>query len=399
MPSSAVARLLAGLVVVYLVLYVVAHYTPNLDRLYPPPTPTAASTHQLFPPPHFRSFQTPFRVLQVVAEQKNVPTLALLVQTVRKHRHQLWSLLPYAVSPPPVKVYEADRPFGWAVNDDSNLLVIADARRISLWRKSELSRATLGSWKMKQHWTLDYGHDDDPAPRVSLTRQGSAAVLTTARGLLALFRLDEDTFYLQPMSVDTFKIDFQLYPRSVLAEHNLLVTAVPDFRQTDGVVDVYHFPHRELDLFNVELLQTIVPPLRGGYFGGQVITAQLNRAPLIVISAPFAHQGAGSLYLYSRTSTDGMFQCGQTIQGTGPVEQLGRVVALSENAQFLAVSTQTSVCLLEFQPRAQVYQHIKVFPGTPSDLQALHVDNAGNVIYATSTSVRIPLHVAHLPRK
>lgn len=395
MPPS-VARIFTGLVVVYLVLYVVAHYQPNLNTL---DHAAELPTPPLFPTSHFPPFKTPFRILQVAAEQKNVPTLALLVQTVRRNRYQLWSTLPYAVSPPPVKVYETDRPFGWAVNDDGNVLVVADVYRVGLWRKSDLSRATMGSWKMKQHWTMDYGRDDDRPPQVSMTRHGSAVVLTTARDLLALFRWDEDTYCLQPLTVDTFKVDFQLYPRSILAEHNLLVTAVPDFRQTDGVVDVYHFPHHNLDLFNVDLLQTIVPPVRGSYFGGQVVTAQLNDTPLIFVAAPFAHQGTGCLYIYSRTSTDSMFQVGQTIQGTAPVEQLGRVLALSENAQFLAVSTQTSIGLWEFQPSTRAYQHSKVFPGTPHNIQSLHVDNAGNVIYVTPTQVRIPAHVAHLPRK
>lgn len=387
----------AALWLLYGLLYVLTSYTILLAFDHPRPH-RQQPAYQIFPSSHFHAFHTPFQVLRVETEQKNSPTLAFLIQTVRKQTYQLWSTLPYAVAPPPVLVCERQGPFGWASNDDGNLLVVADATQICLLRQADLSRSTLGTWKVKQTWSWDEAvglnpPEDRTVPTVSLTPDGTSVLILTARGLVALFRLDADTYYWQPLTMDHVKIDFQLYPRSLLAEHNLLVTAVPDFRQTDGVVDLYHVSYGDKDFSSVELLQTLSPPLRGSYFGGHVATAQLQGVPLVLVSAPFANKGTGALYIYSRSSEDHMFQVGQTIEGTEPVEQLGRTFALSASAQFLVVSTVHTLCLFEFHPPTRIFRPTKLFPNTPANILSLHVDNVGNVFYSTATHVRAPAQV------
>ena len=354
---------------------------------------TTGGIRRIFPYATHKACHVPYTILDVELEQSGMPKCAL-VHTTRNGRYQLWSVLPFSISPPPQVVHHSDKPFVWATCANTSILAIGTGRTVKVLELTEIGKGTMGSWHERQVINLEHEGDDtsdDMNLRVSMTSDAKTILIVHSVAIVAAFQLQSQPaqYLVQRMMIDHMKLDFNVFTRSM--HSNLLVLSSPNYRQTDGVVDVYYLPQIHMDIFTIALLQTLSPPMRAGYFGG---TCGIASNGSLLVAAPFMYTGVGAVFVYRLDAENSEFRLSQTLtcptkvpsKADAHVLNFGLSFRLSENGTWLCIQSQGGgAFVFKFDGDKYNFTGIHV-------LQAKHVcvDNMGAVVYATENAVYFP---------
>jgi hypothetical protein len=397
--------------------------------------PTYKNIKRLFPEKKYKSFtwSHTYDILKIELEQSGLPKCAI-IQTYypKKKIYQLWSLLPFSVSPPPQILYQSPVYFTWSTNDSLNIVVLSeilsstsvahkDRLSIKIFEQTEMKKGTLGSWHQRQIFTLEVSarsstkkmNTENNPLHISISTNGKTIFANNNSGVYALFQLEPSPveYYFQRMMMDKTKIDFQVFPHCIHYEEELIIVASPFFKQTDGVVDIYHFPQKDLDLYSISLQQSIIPPVRAGYFGGHCALANitlehhLNSIVFLFVAAPFAPDqnnmyGAGSLFVYQYQSNQfqlsQIIYCPETLSfSETSILNFGYIFDVSQNGEWLAISTRSNdhgvIYMFYLDKSCLSYRYKQKFiSSSPEPHQfgkALSIDNCGTLLIADKNSV------------
>lgn len=362
------------------------------------------SMKRLFPTKKYRTYD----ILKIELEQTGLPNSAI-IQTFhpRREQYELWSLLPFSVSPPPDVIYKSPYPFNWTTNAALNVIIIGEHhQKLLIYEKTDIGKGTLGSWHHRQSFRIDMlgAKPEDNPLRLSMTSNEKTIFAANNFCIYALFEMGQKpvSYLFQRMMMDQTKIDFMTFPHSIHYDLELLVIASPNFRQTDGVVDVYRFPQKSFDLYSISLFQTLPPPSRAGYFGGH---CALTPHPLLLVSSRFAadakgRHGAGAVYVYQ--FTDNKFRVRQILtcpDQFSPAEthtlNFGQVFDISVNGQWLAISShshaQGRVYVFEQNPQSRLYERRHTLlcdsPRPQRFGKSMSIDNQGTILIADDHNV------------
>jgi len=372
---------------------------PNL-----PLTASEQAVKRLFPAKKYRMY----RIVKVELEQTGLPNSAI-IQTfqIRRKQYELWYLLPFAVSPKPNVLYQSSHSFQWTVNASMNVLIIGEnQQKILVYERTQMNKGTLGSWHHRQSFRVDMlgtKPEDNPL-RLSMTSNEKTVFAANNFCIYALFQISEKpvNYLFQRMMMDQTKIDFMTFPHSIHYDQELMVIASPNFRQTDGVVDVYRFPQKDLDLYSISLCQTLAPPSRAGYFGGH---CALTPHPLLLVSARFAANeqkvyGAGAVYVYQFVAQK--FQLRQVLSSPDNFHvfetytlNFGQIFDVSDNGNWLAITShshaQGRVYVFEHNSQSRLYERRHTLlcesPKPQHFGKAISIDNQGTILIADDQNV------------
>jgi hypothetical protein len=221
-----------------------------------------------------------------------------------------------------------------------SILVTVTNRDISIYQRTELGKSTIGSWHKRQTRAVP-----EPGGQVSVSPDGARVIVLFPRQVWCmelrqksgkLVQYDFHRSGLSKVSVDA-TLQPTLTPFSLRS--TLLAVSSPNFRQTDGLVDVYQVTS---DLTFVEYVQTLLPPFRAAYFGAELLVGAHG---VLFVTAPFANRGQGAVFVYipnSHTDEDVRFDLVQTLEISNST-MFGRCCSLSQDAQWLVVSSHEHI--------------------------------------------------------
>ena len=298
----------------------------NIDRICP--VILKNSTRQIF-------FHTHEKVVKIHAEQSGfLQTVLIQTQTVvhnqLHHRlyHRLYQVIPFSLSPPPRVIYKSSQPFVWCANDSTDILFIINHLGIKIFQQTQIGKSTLGSWHRRQFIEISLSMCN-----LSMCQKDQLVIIINSEAIYGLFQLNSKPlqYFIQRLALDQVKLDFKVFPKSL--HDNVFILSSPMYRQTDGIVDTYRITGN-FDLTDIEFSQTIKPPVQAGYFGGYCSLAH----PFLIVSAQFANEGKGVVYVYRITGED--FVLFQTIKNNdNTVSEFGKQTYVSNNCQWLLVNS------------------------------------------------------------
>jgi len=347
-------------------------------------------------------------ILNVQMEQSGLPKNAIIhVFSELKNAYQLWSILPFSVSPPPQLLYQSSEKFVWGANDALNLVIVSTGSVLKVFEQTEMKKgknSTLGSWHQRQVFSLEASQQN-----VSITVSPEADMVflhLSASGLFILNQInDEDNisnYMFDKVTMDQVHPGFSLYPRSIVTtreNQKYLVTGFPLYKQTDGIVDIYTVEDQKLNL-----CQSLSPPHPASCFGQYCLVTKRPKDQLfLLVSAPFAPNveteayGKGRVYIYKYEKHQ--FQLYQLVSCPTAQEcyEFGGVMDVSQDGQWLAISGKTRNTLVEsrtiyiYSFINQYYQYVhNITTSSPvsSDFgKCLSIDNRGTLLLSDTFHV------------
>lgn len=421
--SLETARLCLVWLTVGLLIHLVIFHTLSLNTTFPPlPKGITMPLKRLFPPQRFKLHH--WKIKRVSLEQSGLPNSAMVqVYHQLKHTHELWYLLPFSVSPPPRLIYSSLHTFNWVVNADMNILMIGErACELHLWERTKMDKGTMGSWHHRQRLRLrqpvggigntentententgnDASSGSDPCDvSLTLSPNGERAVVTNRFSVyyLKLLQRSPIHFRYQRLRLEQTRLKFQTFPQGLLhLSQNVCkwLTAYPEYKQTDGLVDIYTFDPESPK--KATLWQTLQPPVRASGFGEHCSWVRSNKqGPALLISARFApyaqRWGAGAVYVYGWDARADIpcLALRQTLQAFDAID-FGKVFAVSDNGNWLVVSGRDKVwvywwlqCKGRYGLQNMLTRHT---PQSQNFGASLSVDNQGTLLLSDDHQV------------
>ena len=259
-------------------------------------------------------------------------------------------------------IYSHTSPFQWAVNLDHTLLILyVDSKnnhpqddsipKIILFRKRD------GIWYRVRDYAV---HIESP---VTLSVGTHHIIISHKRGLLTLSRTNQ--YELKSSIMSRVQIDFRMDALSLCENTDCFVVATPYFKQTDGIVDVYHYSG---NLESLEHVQALLPPVRAGYFGGQYSVIQRGHKTVLVVSAFFANQGVGEVFLYELEDC-GTFSLQQRLTSRNTTN-FGLSCSVSSDGVWLAISDRSTLYIYNYRDGAYHFIYATSEGGSPLSMSA-----------------------------
>ena len=300
--------------------------------------------------------------------------------------YKLWFILPFSILPPTQIIYKATTPFSWIVNSDFTILLIGHVDKVLVFEQTAMQKGTLGSWHMRQ--TFSFAHAEKVI-QISIDNQGTA-LLQHRTGIfnLRVMQRNPCEYSLHRMLANQMKSNMSMSPESFVS--GWVILSAPLFNQTDGLVSIYQV---KIESNTLQFHQQISAPEPASLFGAKVIIRHCR----LFISAPFASNGSGKVYIYQRNDLNQTFTLWQTLNPPPISSRLlhfGQTIAISENGQYLAVGAYYAGKgqLFIFSILDNSYQMLYSLMHQSSELtenfgKSISVDNLGNILVADKHNV------------
>lgn len=252
--------------------------------------PFAYSMSPMFP---WNEIRHRYQIEQVSVDSEHSYPQSVLIQarSLRSSQRVLWSCVPLSIRPPQQPLVRMDHDFDWAVNSNHTLMVMSEmSGRVSMYTVND-----------DHVWSVCETLESPlltSSTRWSVVKTGTGKAQTerfvglSDKGLVRVDRVGHNRFALHPIRVSMWRFGL---PSSFAVGSHHLVHGMAQYRQWDGVVDVFY-----IDPFvsRLERNWKLEAPSRGTGFG---MCCQIF-GDRLVVSAPFTPNpmfGAGVVYVYS----------------------------------------------------------------------------------------------------
>lgn len=292
--------------------------------------------------------------------------------------YELWYILPFSVSPPPLIIYKSAQPFKWVASSNLKHLSILNDHECIVFEQTDMRKGSLGSWHERLRFSITAGCD------MCMDNTGESILVGSAQSQIRM--ISQSTTTIQRVVFNRVKGDFSMFPHSL--SPTLLAVGRPYHNQTDGQVLLYKIVRNEVTL-EFRLQHVLSCSTRASLFG----TTILIKADRIFVSAPLAHEGQGCVYVYADQVPFMLVQT-LTMNIGRPEHHFGHTLSVSDNGNFVLIGgfyRQIYIFLrhegiyhhtktLEFPPRVHPKVYPKVHPPNTLQSSICVVDNNGSVI-------------------
>jgi len=343
-----------------------------------------------------------FAILKIQIEQSGLPKSALIHTNNKSNNlQQIWNILPFSVSPPPLCIFRASAHLSWSASTDLKIIFICYNDKVVIYELTSIAKGTLGSWHQRQVFEFESNgkiSSLEHSVAITLTENAHVAIVIH-QGITYFFRLSQTTplkYEKETVRMKSSSLTYQLFPRSLFSHGGTLsdihrgitlseihrgitlseihrgstpnsplfmVTSDSEYQQTDGQVNLFQICNG-----SATLIQKLNCVCRASLFGHFVVTVIVDfderSEPeiLILVSAPFAKvnsvHGEGCIYVYSFAGA--ILKMVQTLTcptntGNPGVCHFGKSLDVSTNGRFMVVSNfnagRGNVFLYEYSPR------------------------------------------------